>query len=77
MGLGGPWGDEPESLETVQLFGDTLIKHNKPRAGGVGGPTEIEKQLGCNNSVVFTTLDAHKLVECAVGGLREGKELFR
>lgn len=76
MGLGGPWGDEPEFLETVQLFGDTLIKHNKPRAGGVAGPPEMKKQLGCKNAVVFTTLDVHKLVESAVGDLREGKELF-
>mgnify|MGYP003308460544 CR=1 FL=1 len=76
MGLGGPWGDELEFLETIQLFGDTLIKHNKPRAGGVAGPPEMKKQLGCKNAVVFTTLDVHKLVECAVADLREGKELF-
>lgn len=76
MGLGGPWGNEPEFLETVQLFGDTLIKHNKPRAGGIVGSPEMKKQFGCNNAVVFTTLDVHKLVESAVGDLKEGKELF-
>lgn len=76
MGLGGPWGNEPEFLKTVQLFGDTLIKHNKPRAGGIAGSPEMKKQFGCNNAVVFTTLDVHKLVESAVSDLREGKELF-
>ena len=33
MGLDGAWGDEPQFLEVVKLYEDTLRKHNTPNSG--------------------------------------------
>jgi 2-keto-3-deoxy-L-rhamnonate aldolase RhmA len=33
MGLDGMWGEEPEFQNAVQLYEETLRKHNKPNSG--------------------------------------------
>lgn len=76
MGLCGPWGDEPAFLETYQLFGDTLLKHNKPRAGGAMGPPEVKRMMGSANALTVVQLDVYKLLEVSMQDLTEGREIF-
>lgn len=76
MGLSGPWGEEPAFLEAYQLFGDTLLKHNKPRAGGAMGPPEVKKMMGSANALTVVQLDVYKLLEVSMQDLTEGREIF-
>lgn len=76
MGLSGPWGDEPDFLETYKLFGDTLLKHNKPRAGGAVGPAQAKRMMGSANALTVVQMDVYALLEASMRDLNEGREIF-
>lgn len=54
MGLDGMWGEEPEFQNAIQLYEETLRKHNKPNSGQAlnGNWT-----LGANKSLTIVAAD--------------------
>ncbi|KAF2146410.1 uncharacterized protein K452DRAFT_305344 [Aplosporella prunicola CBS 121167] len=54
MGLSGFWGPEPEFLNAVQLYEETLKKHDKPNSGMCAAGNWAS---GANKSLVITTGD--------------------
>ncbi|KAI9713182.1 MAG: hypothetical protein M1820_001167 [Bogoriella megaspora] len=72
---GGFGGSEPEWLEALKIYDETLKKHNKPRAGFAMGPPDIMKMLGAGNSFIMCAADVVQLLQLG-SSLSLAREVF-
>ncbi|KAK8098927.1 HpcH/HpaI aldolase/citrate lyase family protein [Apiospora kogelbergensis] len=70
MGLDGLWGSEPEFLDVVRLYEETLHKHNKPTAGPC---LDGNWRRGANKTMTVVTGDFVALLSqrAVLSGARE------
>jgi len=76
MGLPGFWGAEPQWLELLGVFEETLRRHDKPCAGAAVGPEEFRRMLGREKALVACAGDVFHLVQEGAKALGEARVMF-
>ncbi|KAM0344839.1 hypothetical protein ACHAPU_007221 [Fusarium lateritium] len=62
MGFEGMWGDEPEFLNAVGKYNNTLAKHNMPGSGIVQGPPEVMTRLSKGRAFMIVASDVQAIM---------------